>query len=86
MKIEPCFDEQLAVNQATVALKAAKDQLESLRTQFGQAGSTAEREAIMLDIAEVEEQIEALEAQLAAAKQALDNCLDVTDPVLDGRS
>ena len=84
VKIERCFDEQLAVNQATVALNAAKDQLGSLRTQFGQAGSTAEREAIKLEIAEVEEQIAALEAQLAAAKQALETCLDVTDPVLDG--
>ena len=34
--------------------------------------------------ATIDTELAALEAQLAAAKQALENCLDVTDPVLDG--
>lgn len=74
VRVERCFDQKLAVNQATVALNAAKDQLRDLRTQYAQA-SPAERDAILLDIAEVEEQIAALEAQLAEAEGAYQSCL-----------
>ncbi len=74
VRIERCFDQKIAVNQATVALNAAKDQLRNLRTQYAQA-SPAEREGILLDIAEVEAQIAALEAQLAEATAAYQSCL-----------
>jgi hypothetical protein len=74
VRVERCFDQKLAVNQATVALNAAKDQLRDLRTQYAQA-SPAERDGILLDIAEVEEQIVALGAQLSEAEGAYQSCL-----------
>jgi hypothetical protein len=82
VRIERCFDQKIAVNQATVALNSAKDQLRSLRTQYAQA-SPAEREGIRLEIDEVEEQITALEAQLAEAQAAYQSCLHRFD-VLHG--
>lgn len=84
VRIERCFDKKLAVNQATVALDEAKNRLRDLRTQFGQAGSQAEREAIQLDIDDVESEIQELEAQLAAAKAALEACLNSFHPAHGG--
>jgi hypothetical protein len=83
VQTELCFDQKLARNQAKVALDSAEDQLRDLRTQFGQAGSQAERDAIKLDIAEVEEQIQALKAQFAAAESALASCLSRFDRLHD---
>lgn len=80
VRIERCFDQKLVVNQATVTLNSAKDQLRNLRTQYAQA-SPPEREGILLDINEMEEQIAALEAQLADANAAYQSCLHRFDHI-----
>ncbi len=82
VRVERCFDQKIAVNQATVALDSAKNQLRNLRTQFAQA-SPAERESIQLDIDEMEAQIAALETQLADAIAAYQSCLHRFDHLHD---
>lgn len=84
VRVQRCFDEMIARNQARVALDAAKKQLAELRTRLAQAGSRAERDAIKLDIAEASEQVIALEAQLAAAESAFQTCLASSGGVLGG--
>ena len=84
VRIELCFDKKAAVNQAKVALESAKDRLRDLRTAFGQAGSDAERDAIRLDIADAEDEVEQMQAQVAAAQAALEACLSSIPSPLGG--
>ena len=77
----PCFEQRLAVNHVTTALNAAKDHLRDLRTQFGQASSQADREALRLEIDEVEGEVQELETQLQAARTLLDQCLDSSEAI-----
>jgi chromosome segregation ATPase len=75
VKIQLCFDRQVAVNQAKVALESAENQLRSLKTQFAQASPT-EKPGLRLEIEEFEQTVRDLQAQVDAAKAALQSCLD----------
>ena len=72
-RIDLCAAQVRAANQAKVHRDQLLDQLRSLRTARGQARG-AEREALDLDIAELEPVLEAAEAELAAAQAALAAC------------
>jgi hypothetical protein len=72
-RIDLCATQVRAANQAKVHRDQLLDQLRSLRTARGQARG-AEREALDLDIAELEPVLQAAEAELAAAQAALAAC------------
>lgn len=75
VKIQLCFDRQVAVNQAKAALESAENQLRNLKTQFAQASPT-EKPGLRLEIEEFEQTVRDLQAQVDAAKAALQSCLD----------
>jgi hypothetical protein len=72
-RVDLCGGLVLAANQARVRRDQVLRRLRDLRTAWGQARG-AEREALALDIAEVESELDAAEAELDAAEAALARC------------
>ena len=69
----PCWDQQIAVNQAKEALNSIQTEINNLEAELARAPAQ-QKKAIQLAIQEVEKQLPAAQTKLTAAEAALKDC------------